>query len=80
MTDLLGYLAVVLGLSAMAMKKMMYLRILSLLANVTYMIYALLLTAYPIFIGCGIAVGIHIYHIYKLRKEAVAKVSKLPSD
>ncbi|MGB0524765.1 MAG: YgjV family protein [Flammeovirgaceae bacterium] len=69
MIDLLGYLGVLLGLSAMAMKDMMRLRILSLLANVMYMIYALLLDAYPIFIGCAIAVGIHVYHIRKLRKQ-----------
>lgn len=75
MIDLLGYLAVFLGLSAMAMKKMMYLRILSLLANITYMIYALFLSAYPLFIGCGIAVGIHTYHIYKLRQENQANAS-----
>ena len=69
MIDILGYIGVVLSLSAMAMKKIMHLRVLSLLANVIYMVYALLLSAYPILIGCGIAVGIHIYHIHKLRKE-----------
>ena len=53
----------------MAMKDMMNLRILSLLANITYVIYALLVGAYPIAVGCGIAVGIHIYHIILLRRK-----------
>ena len=74
MIDILGYIGVILGLSAMAMKKMMHLRVLSLMANVMYMIYALLLSAYPIFVGCGIAVGIHIYHIFLLRKKAKENV------
>lgn len=75
MIDLLGYLAVALGLSAMAMKDIMRLRILSLLANVTYIIYALVVSAYPIFVGCSIAVGIHVYHIHKLKREARQKTA-----
>ena len=58
-----------LNLSSMAMKEVLYLRVLSLCANIIYVIYGLLLHATPFIIGCAIAVGIHVYHIHKMAKE-----------
>lgn len=68
MANMLGYMGLLLNLSSMAMKEVLYLRILSLCANMIYMLYGLLLQATPFIIGCTIAVGIHIYHIHKILK------------
>lgn len=69
-------MGLLLNLSSMAMKEVLYLRILSLCANIIYIIYGLLLQATPFIIGCTIAVGIHVYHISKIFKSK-RKPSKL---
>lgn len=68
-TDVIGYLGLVLNLSSMAMKNLMSLRVLAVCANVVYVLYGVLLHAMPFIIGCAIAIGIHAYHIYKLKKN-----------
>jgi len=67
MTNVIGYIGLFLNLSSMAMKEVLYLRVLSL--YIIYVIYGLLLHATPFIIGCAIAVGIHIYHIHKIFKS-----------
>ena len=69
MTNVIGYIGLFLNLSSMAMKEVLYLRVLSLCANIIYVIYGLLLHATPFIIGCAIAVGIHVYHIHKIFKS-----------
>lgn len=69
MTNIIGYMGLLLNLSSMAMKEVLYLRVLSLLANIIYVIYGLLLHAAPFIIGCTIAVGIHVYHIHRIFKS-----------
>jgi O-antigen/teichoic acid export membrane protein len=67
MTNALGFLALTLNLTAMTMKGILYLRILSLVANAIYIVYGLLLGAAPIIAGSSIAVVIHSVSIYKLK-------------
>lgn len=66
MIHIVGYLALILNLFSMTMSKVLVLRIISLIANIIYVIYGLLLKAPPLVFGCSIAVLIHIYHIFKL--------------
>ena len=69
MIDLLGYGALVLNLISMSMKKVLHLRIFSLLANIIYFIYGIMINALPFIVGCGIATMIHIYHIFLIKKS-----------
>ncbi|MBX7152346.1 hypothetical protein K1X84_11940 [bacterium] len=68
MIHTIGYIALILNLFSMTKSNPMSLRIFSFLANAIYVIYGIFLNAPPIFIGCGIAVVIHLFHIIKLRK------------
>ena len=63
MIHLIGYSALVINLTSMAMKNMVYLRWCSLIANAVYILYGVLLNAPPLIIGCSIAVLIHAYHL-----------------
>ncbi len=69
MVHYIGYIALGLNLLSMSMKRMCYLRVLSLLANSLYIIYGSLIDAPPVIIGCTIAVGLHSFHLYKLWRE-----------
>ncbi len=69
MIHLVGYVALAMNLVSMAMKNVLHLRIISLLANGIYLIYGILLNAPPFIIGCGIAILIHMFHIFKLKEE-----------
>jgi len=66
---IIGYIALGLNLTSMTMKNILYLRVLSLIANFLYLIYGVLLNAPPLIIGCTIAMFIHSYFIYKIKKE-----------
>lgn len=76
MTNALGFLALTLNLTAMAMKDILYLRVLSLVANAIYVIYGLLLGAAPIITGSFIAVVIHSVSIYRLKHPKQITLSK----
>ena len=69
MIHLIGYVALGLNLISMTMMNVIYLRVLSLMANIIYLIYGVVLNAPPFVIGCGLAVLIHGFHIVKLRKQ-----------
>lgn len=72
MINALGFLGLILNLTSMAMKDILHLRYLSLIANSIYMIYGLLINAIPIIVGSFIAVLIHAVSIYKLKhKQAI---------
>lgn len=73
MTDALGFLGLTLNLTSMAMKDILYLRSLSLVANSIYCVYGLIIQAMPIVIGSLIAVIIHAVYIYKLKSRATCK-------
>ena len=64
--DLIGYSALITNLISMTMKNITGLRILAATANFIYIIYGVLLNAYPIIIGCSIAVFIHLFHLRKI--------------
>jgi hypothetical protein len=76
MTNALGFLALILNLTAMTMKGILYLRVLSLIANTIYIIYGLLLGAAPIVIGSLVAVIIHSVSIYRLKHPKQITLSK----
>ncbi|NOT93885.1 hypothetical protein [Ferruginibacter sp.] len=67
MTDILGFLGLILNLTSMAMKDVLHLRILSMIANSIYFVYGLIIGAMPIIVGSLIAVIIHAVYIYKLK-------------
>ncbi len=71
MTHLVGYCALALNLLSMTRRKIVYLRILSLLANALYVVYGILLQAPPFIIGCGLAMLIHLYQLYSIYKVKV---------
>lgn len=66
---MIGYTALLLNTFSMTMKNVLYLRVFSLLANLIYIFYGILLGVPPMIIGCALAIIIHSYRIYKLKKE-----------
>lgn len=75
MVHLIGYIALLLNTFSMTMKNVFYLRVLSLIANLIYIIYGVLLGVPPMIIGCAVAIIIHSYRIYKLQKEKKAIIT-----
>ncbi|MCP2024942.1 hypothetical protein L1276_000082 [Flavobacterium sp. HSC-32F16] len=69
MIHVIGYIALLLNTISITMKNVLYLRILSLIANLIYIIYGILLGIPPMIIGCAVAIMVHTYRIYKLHKE-----------
>ena len=51
----------------MSVKGEYKLRLISALANTIYIVYGMLLQAYPIIIGCSIAVLLHVYRLKNLK-------------
>lgn len=76
MTNALGFLALTLNLTSMTMKDILYLRVLSLIANTLYILYGLLMGAAPIVAGSFIAVVIHSVSIYRLKHPKQITASK----
>ncbi|WP_111683062.1 hypothetical protein [Winogradskyella tangerina] len=72
MIHIIGYSALGVNLLSMTMKNILLLRALSLIANLIYIAYGILLNAPPFIIGCGIAVLIHGFHIFKIQKSKKA--------
>lgn len=64
--DGIGYLGLVLNLYSMSKSGEYKLRLFSLIANIVYIIYGVLIAANPVIVGCIIAVGLHAYHLRKL--------------
>lgn len=67
--DIIGYSALVINLYSMSVKGEYKLRLISALANFIYIIYGILLIAFPIIIGCSIAVVLHIYRLKRLKLD-----------
>lgn len=65
--DSIGYVALIINLYSMSSKGEYKLRLLSLVANIIYIIYGALINATPVIVGCTIAVLLHIYHIRRLQ-------------
>ena len=71
MAEVLGYTALSLNLISISLKNVLYLRVCSLIANVIYIGYGILLSAPPVYLGGTIAALLHSYWIYRTinRKE-----------
>jgi hypothetical protein len=67
-TLIVGYAALTLNLYSMSLKGEHKLRLYSAIANSIYVIYGLLIQAYPIIIGATIAVVLHITRLEKLKR------------
>ncbi|WP_411893696.1 hypothetical protein [Winogradskyella sp. A2] len=65
--DLIGYSALAVNLYSMSVKGEYKLRLISAIANFIYILYGILINAYPIIIGCSIAVLLHIYHLRRIK-------------
>ena len=65
--DSIGYIALAINLYSMSTKGEYNLRVISLIANMGYILYGALISATPIIVGCTIAVFLHGYHIRRLR-------------
>ncbi|GAA4278059.1 YgjV family protein [Aquimarina mytili] len=65
----IGYIGLTINLYSMSVKGEYKLRIISTLANTIYIVYGILLNAYPIIIGCSIAVLLHIYRLKNLKPK-----------
>ncbi len=71
--DLIAYLALLINFASMGMENMIRLRILSMIANALYVVYGIFIAAYPIVIGCCIAIVIHSYGVFKLLPRNLAE-------
>lgn len=71
MIDIIGYIALIINLLSMGMSNFTRLRILAALANFIYVIYGVMIDAYPIVIGCSIAVVLHLYHLINRRRREI---------
>ncbi|MBV6647760.1 MAG: YgjV family protein [Cyclobacteriaceae bacterium] len=70
MIELLGYIALLLGLTAMSMKKMLPLRILHASSVAFYFMYGIALEAWPLIIGSCLFLLIHIRQIVKIARSS----------
>ena len=69
--DCIGYAGLTINLYSMSTKGEYKLRLISLIANLIYILYGALIIATPIIVGCTIAVFLHAYHIRRLRIKKV---------
>ena len=65
--DCIGYGGLVINLYSMSTKGEYKLRLISLIANIIYILYGVLISATPIIVGCTIAVCLHGYHLRRLK-------------
>ncbi|GAA3607735.1 hypothetical protein Q4Q39_10380 [Flavivirga amylovorans] len=65
--DCIGYGGLVINLYSMSTKGEYKLRLISLIANIIYILYGALISAAPIIVGCTIAVFLHGYHLRRLK-------------
>ena len=69
--DSIGYTALVINLYSMSAKGEYKLRLISLIANIVYILYGVFISATPIIVGCTIAVFLHAYHIKRIRLNKI---------
>ncbi|WP_298903429.1 hypothetical protein [uncultured Psychroserpens sp.] len=67
--DSIGYGALIINLYSMSTKGEYKLRLISLIANVFYILYGVLISAAPVIVGCAIAVLLHAYHLKRLQTK-----------
>ena len=69
----IGYLASILIAISMFMKDVFKLRFINLVGCILFVIYGLIIGAYPVAITNGIIVFVNLYYLYKLFKETDKK-------
>ncbi len=67
--NIIGYSALVVNLYSMSVKGEYKLRLISAIANFIYILYGILLSAFPIIIGCSVAVVLHLYRLNRLKTD-----------
>jgi len=67
--DIIGYIALAINLYSMYTKGEFKLRAISAIANFIYIIYGILICAWPIIIGCTIAVVLHLSRLKNLNAK-----------
>ena len=65
----IGYAALAINLFSMSVKGEHKLRFISTIANLVYIVYGIFIGAYPIILGCSIAVLLHTYRLKALNAE-----------
>ena len=68
-TEIIGYIALATNLYSMYAKGEYRLRVISAIANGMYVVYGILLTAFPIIIGASIAICLHIYRLRTIKEK-----------
>ncbi|WP_414632760.1 YgjV family protein [Clostridium sp. UBA3887] len=69
----IGYLATILITISMFMKEIFKLRFINLMGCILFVIYGLIIGAYPVAIANAIIVFINLYYLYKLFREMNTK-------
>lgn len=69
MINLIGFFALSVALFAMSNKDIIKLRWWHLASSTIYILYGVLIEAYPVILGTILYCGIHIWHIYKQSKQ-----------
>lgn len=69
MMDAVGYIALLLNLYSMSVRGERRLRTISLVANLIYIGYGILLRATPIIVGCTVAVLLHLYRLFTMKNS-----------
>lgn len=65
----IGYLASILIALSMFMKDMIKLRFINLVGSLCFVIYGLVIKAYPVVVTNIVIVGVNLYYIYKITNE-----------
>lgn len=63
----IGYAVLIIHLYSMGVKGEYKLRLISLIANIGYILYGALISSMPLVVGCIITVFLHGYHIRRLQ-------------
>lgn len=63
--EIIGYVASILIVASLAMTSVLRLRTLSLLGSIAYVVYGVLLTAWPIVIANAVIAGLNIWNIHR---------------
>lgn len=72
--DVFGYIGLALGLLAIAKKQMFAFRLWHIASSTSYIIYGILLSAYPIIVSGLLFICIHLYNLNKsINQEKAAK-------
>jgi len=69
MTEWIGYLALIIVAVSITINGGIYFRVLNLIGSVCFLVYAFLISSYPIIFINIYGIGINIFYLIKLKKE-----------